>query len=38
MRKRLLGYCPGEVAAAGPGWLDLEHLAPVEITSEDVGQ
>jgi hypothetical protein len=37
MRKRLIGHGPGEVAAAKPGWLDLEHLAQVEITSEDVG-
>ena len=37
MRKRLVGHGPGEVAAAEPGWLNLEHLAQVEITSEDVG-
>ena len=37
MRKRLIGHGPGEVAAAESGWLDLEHLAQVEITSEDVG-
>jgi hypothetical protein len=37
MRKRIIGHGPGEVAAAEPGWLDLEHLAQVEITSEDVG-
>jgi hypothetical protein len=36
MRKRLIGHGPGEVAAAEPGWLDLERLAEVEITSEDV--
>jgi hypothetical protein len=36
MRKRLIGHRPGDVAAAEPGWLDLEHLAQVEITSEDV--
>jgi hypothetical protein len=36
MRKRLVGHSPGEVAAAEPGWLNLEHLAQVEITSEDV--
>ncbi len=36
MRKRLIGHGPGEVAAAEPGWLNLEHLAQVEITSEDV--
>jgi hypothetical protein len=37
MRKRIIGQGPGEVAAAEPGWLDLERLAQVEITSEDVG-
>ena len=37
MRKRIIGPDPGEVAAAEPGWLDLEHLAQVEITSEEVG-
>jgi hypothetical protein len=37
MRKRIIGHDPGEVAAAEPGWLDLEQLAEVEITSEDVG-
>ena len=37
MRKRIIGHGPGEVAATEPGWLDLEHLAQVEITSEDVG-
>jgi hypothetical protein len=37
MRKRLVGHGPGEVAAAEPGWLNLEHLAQVEINSEDVG-
>ena len=37
MRKRIIGHGPGEVAAAEPGWLNLEHLAQVEITSEDVG-
>ena len=36
MRKRLIGHGPGEVAAAEPGWLDLERLAQVEITSEEV--
>jgi hypothetical protein len=36
MRKRILGPSPGEVAAAEPGWLNFEHLAQVEITSEDV--
>ena len=37
MRKRIIGHGPGEVAAAESGWLDLEHLAQVEITSEDLG-
>jgi hypothetical protein len=37
MRKRLIGHGPGEVVAAEPDWLDLEHLAQIEITSEDVG-
>ena len=36
MRKRIIAHGPGAVAAAEPGWLDLEHLAEVEITSEDV--
>jgi hypothetical protein len=37
MRKRIIGQGPREVAAAEPGWLDIERLAQVEITSEDVG-
>ncbi len=37
MRKRIIGHGPGEVAAAEPGWLDLERLAQVEITSEAAG-
>ena len=37
MRKRIIGQGPGEVAAAEPGWMDLEQLAQVEITSEEVG-
>jgi hypothetical protein len=36
MRKRIIGHGPREVAAAEPGWMDLERLALVEITSEDV--
>ena len=36
MRKHIIGPGPGEVAAAEPGWMDLERLAQVEITSEDV--
>ena len=35
MRKRFIGPGPREVAAVEPGWLDLERLAQVEITSED---
>jgi hypothetical protein len=35
MRKRIIGQGPHE-AAAEPGWLDLEGLAQVEITSEDL--
>jgi hypothetical protein len=36
MRKRMIGPGPGAVADAEPGWLELEKLAEVEITSEDV--
>ncbi len=36
MRKRIIGHGPVDVAAAEHGWMDLEHLAQVEITSEDV--
>lgn len=34
MRKRVIGHGPREVSAVEPGWLDLERLAQVEITSE----
>ncbi|MEW6659731.1 MAG: hypothetical protein AB1424_13825 [Thermodesulfobacteriota bacterium] len=37
MRKRIIGQGSREVAAAEPGWLDLDLLAQVEITSEDAG-
>ncbi|MGB7910775.1 MAG: hypothetical protein WCF59_00965 [Desulfobaccales bacterium] len=37
MRKRIIGHGPRAVTAAEPGWLDLERLAQVEITSEDAG-
>ncbi len=37
MRKRIIGPSPRDVSGAEPGWLDLERLAQVEITSEDVG-
>ena len=36
MRKCIIGHGPGDGAAAEPGWMDIEHLAQVEITSEDV--
>jgi hypothetical protein len=36
MRKRLIGHSPCDISAAEPCWLDLERLAQVEITSEDV--
>ncbi len=35
MRKRLIGDGTREVEVAEPGWLDLNLLAQVEITSED---
>ena len=35
MRKRIIGHGPREVQAAEPGWLDLDLLAQVEITSEE---
>jgi hypothetical protein len=35
MRKRIIGPGPREVAAAEPGWMDLDLVARVEITSED---
>ncbi len=37
MRKRIIGPGPREVSALEQGWIDLERLAEVEITSEDVG-
>jgi hypothetical protein len=36
MRKRIISHGPRDIAAAEPGWMDLERLAEVEITSEDV--
>jgi hypothetical protein len=36
MRKRIIGLGPGKISAIEPGWLNLEHLTQVEITSEDV--
>jgi hypothetical protein len=37
MRKRIIGHDTRDVKADEPGWLDIERLAQVEITSEDVG-
>ena len=36
MRKRLIGQGPPDVSVVEPGWLDLQRLAQVEITSEEV--
>jgi hypothetical protein len=36
MRKYIIGHGPRDVSANEQGWLDLERLAQVEITSEDV--
>jgi hypothetical protein len=36
MRKRIIAHGPREVKAEERDWLDLERLAQVEITSEDV--
>lgn len=36
MRKRIIGHDPRDVSAAEHGWVDIERLAQVEITSEDV--
>ena len=35
MRKRFVTPTPATVAARGEGWLNLEHAATVEVTSED---
>jgi hypothetical protein len=35
MRKRFVTPTPATVQARGEGWLDLEHAATVEVTSED---
>jgi|SRR5690348_5684781 len=35
MRKRIVGPDSGGVAASAAPWLDLEHLAEVELSSED---
>jgi hypothetical protein len=36
MRKRIIGHGHRDVSAAEQGWVDIERLAQVEITSEDV--
>ena len=36
MRKHIIGNGPRDVSAAEQGWLDLELLAQVEVTSEDI--
>jgi hypothetical protein len=36
MRKRIIGHGPRDVKADEHNWLDIERLAQVEITSEDV--
>jgi hypothetical protein len=36
MRKRIIGHGSPQVKADEAGWLDLERLAQVEITSEEV--
>jgi hypothetical protein len=35
MRKRLITPTPETIPARGEGWLDVEHSAVVEVTSED---
>ena len=35
MRKRVIKPAASEGATAEPGWLDLEQIAQVEVTSED---
>lgn len=35
MRKRLITPTPESIRTRGPGWLDIERAAVVEITSED---
>src|SRR5260370_31232358 len=35
MRQGLVNTTPATVQARGEGWLDLEHAATVEVTSED---
>ncbi len=35
MRKRVIGTAPVETEPSKQGWLDLEELAQIEVTSED---
>jgi len=35
MRKRIISQDPHNVLVSDPSWLDLQHLARVELTSED---
>jgi hypothetical protein len=35
MRKRLITPTPENIRTRGEGWLDVEHAAVVEVTSED---
>lgn len=37
MRKEIMGQDPRDVSLAEPTWLDLQHLARVELTSENRG-
>ena len=37
MPRYIIGHGPRDVSATEQGWLDLELLAQVEITSEDIG-
>jgi hypothetical protein len=36
MRKRIIGHGPREVTAVEADWIDLDRLAQVEVTSEEV--
>jgi hypothetical protein len=36
MRKRIIGHGPREVTAVEADWVELDRLAQVEVTSEDV--
>jgi hypothetical protein len=37
MRKKIIDRSPKEPASTDHAWLDLEHLAQVEVTSEEAG-